>query len=178
MLDAHIEPEDNTRDRYALPFFSRSTLKGYRNSQGWYLPGQSKAAAAERNKVIISSPVPSFPGSDVFAPFQIAMREYVSTLASRVGHPSLFTRSLFVFEQAMERGHYKYGRKARLVAGASLAVALREAHKGETIKDIAVSSTPHFIHDATLMQTYVSISLMSLRLLLHTSSSLPWTFLS
>ena len=51
VLDAHIEPEDNTRDRYALPFFSRSTLKGYRNSQGWYLPGQGKAVAAERNKV-------------------------------------------------------------------------------------------------------------------------------
>lgn len=72
--------------------------------------------------------------------FQIAMREYVSTLANRVGHPSLSTRSLFVFEQAMERGHYHYGRKARLVAGASLAISLREVHKGETIKDIAVSA--------------------------------------
>lgn len=137
VLDAHIEPEDNTRDRYALPFFSRSTLKGYRN-QGWYLPGQGRAAAVERNKVFFYTlPTFSCPCSDAF--FKIAMREYISTLAGRIGHPSLFTRSLFVFEQTMEQGHFKYGRKARLLAGASLTIALREAHKGETIRDIAVS---------------------------------------
>ena len=93
------------------------------------------------------------------------MREYVSTLASRVGHPALFTRSLFVFEQAMERGRYRYGRKARLVAGASLAISLREAHKGETIKDIAVSVPLPLNHTPVLKFIYVSISSTSLRLL-------------
>ena len=38
----------------------------------------------------------------------------------------------------MEEGRFRYGRKARPVAGSCLAIALREAQKGETIKDIAV----------------------------------------
>lgn len=67
------------------------------------------------------------------------MRQYTVTLASRIGHPALATRTLFLFESAMQKGKYHYGRKARLVAGAALAVALRENQKGETMKDIAVS---------------------------------------
>ena len=49
------------------------------------------------------------------------MREYILALTRRIGYPSLSERTLFLFERAMERGHFRYGRKARLVAGASLA---------------------------------------------------------
>lgn len=69
---------------------------------------------------------------------QIAMRSFTTALVHRIGHPSLASRTLFLFELAMERAHYRYGRRARLVAGASLAIALRESQKGETVKDIAV----------------------------------------
>ena len=48
LLDAHIEPAEDDRDRYILPFQPRSTLKA---SNGWDLAGQGKQAAIERNKV-------------------------------------------------------------------------------------------------------------------------------
>ena len=72
------------------------------------------------------------------------MREFISSLAHRLGHPSLSCRALFLFELAMERGRFRYGRKARLVAGSSLAIALRENQKGVTFKDIAVRACQYF----------------------------------
>ena len=67
------------------------------------------------------------------------MHQYIVSLSTRVGHLGLAPRVQFLFDQAMAKGNYRFGRKARLVAGASLAIALREAQKGETIRDIAVS---------------------------------------
>ena len=66
------------------------------------------------------------------------MAQFTFTLAKRIGHPGLCPRALLLFEQALERGHVRWGRKARLVAGAALAIALREGRKGETMNDIAV----------------------------------------
>lgn len=51
VLDAHIEQEDNAKERNAFPFYQRATLKNFRNAHGWDLAGQEKQAAAERNKV-------------------------------------------------------------------------------------------------------------------------------
>lgn len=67
------------------------------------------------------------------------MRHYIADLARRIGYSALTSRTTFLSERAMEEGRFRYGRKARLVAGSCLAIALREAQKGETIKDIAVS---------------------------------------
>ncbi|KAH8117521.1 hypothetical protein DFH11DRAFT_1724511 [Phellopilus nigrolimitatus] len=117
LLDSHIDPADDGKDHYVLAFQSRSTLKSFRSASGWDLAGQGKLAAAERNK--------------------ISMRQYTEALAKRIGHPALSTRALYLFELAMEKGRFRYGKKARLVSGASLAIALREGQKGETIKDIA-----------------------------------------
>lgn len=72
------------------------------------------------------------------------MRGFTTTLAQRIGHPSLAARAVCLFELAMQRGHFRYGTKARLVAGASLAIALRESEKGETVRDIAVSGQTTF----------------------------------
>jgi transcription factor IIIB 90 kDa subunit len=66
------------------------------------------------------------------------MHNYIASLANRLGHPGLIPRVQLLFDQAMHRGKYRWGKKARLVAGACLAIALREAHKGDTLKDIAV----------------------------------------
>lgn len=77
-----------------------------------------------------TSPLPRTPKN--------AMRRYIAALARRIGYSALTNRSTFLFERAMEEGRFRYGRKARLVAGSCLAIALREAQKGETIKDIAV----------------------------------------
>lgn len=117
ILDTHVETEDNGNNRYNIPFYSRSTLKSFRSANGWDLAGQGVQAAAERNK--------------------ISMRELVAALASRIGYPALAARAVNIFELAMQKGNFRFGRKARLVAGASLIIALRENQKGETVRDIA-----------------------------------------
>jgi transcription factor IIIB subunit 2 len=66
------------------------------------------------------------------------MHKYTAALASRLGHSGLAARVQLLFDQAMRKGQFRWGRKAKLVAGASMAIALREAHKGETLRDISV----------------------------------------
>ncbi|THH09359.1 hypothetical protein EW145_g2062 [Phellinidium pouzarii] len=151
VLDAHIEPADNDKDRYGLPFEPRSTLKAFRNSNGWDLAGQGKHASAERNK--------------------FAMRQYTVALASRIGHSSLSTRALYLFELAMQKGAFRYGRKARLVAGACLAIALREGQKGETISDIA-----YFLDETPVALARVFTSVITLLDVQLTSVDPSWHF--
>lgn len=119
VLDSQIEPVDSGKahDGLTNTLHPRSTLKSLRSQGGWDLAGQGKAATLERNK-------------NVFA-------QFIFTLAKRIGHPGLYPRTQLLFDQALERGHVRWGRKARLVAGAALAIALREGRKGETMKDIA-----------------------------------------
>ena len=45
-----------------------------------------------------------------------------------------------IFDQAMARGQFRWGRKAKLIAGASIAIAAREANKSVSLRDIAVSA--------------------------------------
>ena len=66
------------------------------------------------------------------------MQKYTAALASRLGHPGLTARAQLLFDQAMEKGQFRWGRKAKLVSGAAMVIALREAHKGETLRDISV----------------------------------------
>ncbi|KAL5529117.1 hypothetical protein ACEPAG_5091 [Sanghuangporus baumii] len=139
VLDSHIEPEHSAKDTDSFSFYHRVTLKSFRNAHGWDLAGQGSQPDIERNK--------------------IAMREYISALAHRIGHPSLSSRTLFLFELAMERGRFRYGKRARLVAAACLAIVLRENHKGETLKDIA-----YVINDSHIALARV---LKSIILLLH-----------
>ena len=66
------------------------------------------------------------------------MHQFTVALASRIGHHALATHAVYLFDQAVQKGGFRFGRKARLVAGASLIIALRENKKGETVRDIAV----------------------------------------
>ena len=66
------------------------------------------------------------------------MHKYTAALASRLGYPGLTARAQFVFDQAMEKGRCRWGRRARLVSGAAMLIILREAQKGETVNDISV----------------------------------------
>ena len=68
------------------------------------------------------------------------MYEFIRTLAGRLSCQSSVSRSQAVFDQAMAKGNFRWGRKAKLLAGASLAIALREANKSDSLRDIAVSS--------------------------------------
>ncbi|EIW60749.1 uncharacterized protein TRAVEDRAFT_57891 [Trametes versicolor FP-101664 SS1] len=90
------------------------TLRG-RN--GWALAGQGKEARDRKNT--------------------ISMHEFIRTIATRQSNPGITSRAQGIFDQAMRRGHYRWGRRAKLTAGAALAIALREAHKSDSIRDIA-----------------------------------------
>ena len=67
------------------------------------------------------------------------MHEFIRTLASNLSQPGVAIRAQTIFDQAMTRGHFRWGRKSKRVAGVSVAIALRESHKGISLRDIAVS---------------------------------------
>ena len=73
------------------------------------------------------------------------MHEFIRTSASRLSSPGITARAQGVFDQAMRLGAFRWGRKAKLTAGASLAIALRESHKSDSVRDIAVSIPPRFL---------------------------------
>ncbi|CDO74882.1 hypothetical protein BN946_scf185004.g32 [Trametes cinnabarina] len=107
----------DTSTREAAPWSNipgGSTLRG-RN--GRVLAGQDKEARDRRNT--------------------ISMHEYIRGIAGRLSNPGVASRAQGIFDQAMARGQYRWGRRAKLTAGAALAIALREAHKSDSIRDIA-----------------------------------------
>lgn len=67
------------------------------------------------------------------------MHEFIKSMAGSLSGASSAARAQAIFDQAMAKGSYRWGRKAKLVAGASLAIALREANKSDSLRDIAVS---------------------------------------
>ena len=70
---------------------------------------------------------------------QFAIHSFIDTLCGRLSNAALSSRAKMIFDQAMTRGHYRWGRKAKLIAGASAAAALREVQKSDSLRDIAVS---------------------------------------
>ncbi|KAG5647164.1 hypothetical protein DXG03_001119 [Asterophora parasitica] len=95
-----------------------TTLKSFRGQgPNWDLAGQGKEARDRKNA--------------------IAMAGFVSSLAVSINAAGLSPRATIIFNQAMAKGMYRWGRKAKLVAGASLAIALREYHRPDSIVDIA-----------------------------------------
>ena len=71
------------------------------------------------------------------------MHEYIRTLAGRLSSPGSAVRAQGLFDQAMQKTRFRWGRRAKLAAGASLAIALRESQKSDSLRDIAVSTRSH-----------------------------------
>lgn len=67
------------------------------------------------------------------------MHEFITAIAVRLSHPGSAGRAQVIFDRAMSKGKFRWGKKAKRVAGASLAISLREAKKSVSIRDIAVS---------------------------------------
>lgn len=67
------------------------------------------------------------------------MHTLIASVLSKLSNGGLAPRAQSLFEQVMKRGQLRWGRKAKLAAGASIVVALREAHRSDSIRDIAVS---------------------------------------
>jgi transcription initiation factor TFIIIB Brf1 subunit/transcription initiation factor TFIIB len=52
--------------------------------------------------------------------------------------PGCRERAQYILEQGMRQGKYRWGAWAERVAGASICIALREAGKAETVREVAV----------------------------------------
>lgn len=68
---------------------------------------------------------------------------------------ALSPRALTLFNQAKTAGQFRWGRKTRLIAGACLSIALREANRPNSFHDIAflLKTSP-----TSLTRTYISIT--------------------
>lgn len=65
------------------------------------------------------------------------MHQYVDDLTRNLHVSSLSSRAKNLFDNAMSTGSFRWGRKAKLVAGASLSIAMRESKRPEALRDIA-----------------------------------------
>jgi transcription factor IIIB 90 kDa subunit len=65
------------------------------------------------------------------------MHDFIRSLASSLSVPGLSPRAVTLFYQAMTKGRCRWGRRAKLVAAAALAIALRESGKPDLLRDIA-----------------------------------------
>lgn len=90
------------------------------------------------------------------------MSTFISSVLSRLNNPGLSPRAEAIFTQAMTKGHYRWGRKARLTAGASIAITLREAHKSDSLRDIAFLLDDSTVSLARTFQSVVSLLDLSL----------------
>ena len=65
------------------------------------------------------------------------MQDFIKTISCKLANPGLTPRAVAIFTQAMNTGQYHWGREAKLTAAASVAIALRELHKPDSIRDIS-----------------------------------------
>jgi transcription factor IIIB subunit 2 len=65
------------------------------------------------------------------------MHEFIKSIASSLSAPGISPRAITLFSQARLVGPSRWGRKAKLTAAASIAIARRESHKPDSLRDIA-----------------------------------------
>ncbi|KNZ75479.1 hypothetical protein J132_02812 [Termitomyces sp. J132] len=134
-------------------------LKSIR-TQGHSLSGQSQEARDAKNHVGATSVLLSVV-SKLFS--QYAMSQFISSLATSINASGLSPRATLLFTQAMTAGKFRWGRKAKLVAGASLVLALREYRRPDSLDDIAYLLN---VQCPILVRTLASIiSLLNLSLI-------------
>ncbi len=117
-----------------------TTLKSFRRNAAWDLPGQAANPRNERNKVLCPfpflfshSPLTSCRSS------QFILYESIRALADRLGHRGAAIRAKAIFDSVMQRPSVKWGRAAKLAAGAALVFAIREQDRGDHTHHVAVS---------------------------------------
>ena len=134
ILSSHLEGADSSAREFPyLKTGHSSTLKG---RKGWALAGQGKEARNRKNTVRCLSWIIDILTYDLS---QIATHQFIRTILVRLSNPGAAARAQSIFDQAMLRAQYRWGRKTQLAAGAAIAIALRESHKSDSINDIAVS---------------------------------------
>lgn len=120
-----------------------TTLKSIRRNAVWDLPGQASDSRNERNKFVLY--------------------ESIQTLADRLGHRGAAIRAKAIFDSMMQRPTLRWGRAAKLAAGAALVFAIREQDRGDYTHHIAY----------ILSEPIVELKRTQLRLLPHLALALP-----
>ncbi|TFK72188.1 hypothetical protein BDN72DRAFT_816391 [Pluteus cervinus] len=122
--------------------FPQASRNSYRTGSSWSLKQSDKEARDKKN--------------------QFAIQEDLKSLSSSVGSPGLSPRAHNLFTQAMALAHHRWGRKARILAGACVSIALREVNKPESVHII---SRLLQVAPAALSRTILStLSLLNLAL--------------
>ncbi|KAG2349610.1 hypothetical protein BDR05DRAFT_955480 [Suillus weaverae] len=135
VLASHTESHDSSVRQNSLFSSAAAPLKNI--NKGWNLAGQHKEARDRGNA--------------------IAMSIFITSVLTKLKNPGLSPRAEAIFTQAMTKGKYRWGRKAKLAAGASMAIALREAHKSDSLRDIAF-----FLDDSPLSLSRAFVAVVSL----------------
>jgi len=76
--------------------------------------------------------------NSLILPSQLAMHQYILGLLTKLACSGLAPRAQSLFDRARVCGKYRWGKKAVLVAGACIAVVLRESRKGVMMSHLAV----------------------------------------
>lgn len=190
VLASHTESHDTSARQFQPTSWLSSSVAPLKNihKQGWNLTGQHKEARDRRNAVSL---LLFFFSWKLFThsrtPCQIAMSIFITSVLTKLKNPGLSPRAEAIFTQAMTKGNYRWGRKAKLAAGASMAIALREAHKSDSLRDIAfllddspLSLSRAFVTMVSLLDfdlsssdpvVHLPILLSHLQSLLHSESS-------
>ncbi|KAG1877817.1 hypothetical protein DFJ58DRAFT_712496 [Suillus subalutaceus] len=139
VLASHTESHDSSVRQFQPTSWLSSSAAPLKNihKQGWNLAGQHKEARDRGNA--------------------IAMSIFITSVLTKLKNPGLSPRAEAIFTQAMAKGKYRWGRKAKLAAGASMAIALREAHKSDSLRDIAF-----FLDDSPLSLSRAFVAVVSL----------------
>lgn len=90
------------------------------------------------------------------------MSAFIASVLVRLNHPGLSPRAHAIFTHAMTTGGYRWGRKANLIAGASIAIALRESNKSDSLRDIAFFLDDSHLSLSRAFQSVVSLLNFSL----------------
>ncbi|KAG7452644.1 uncharacterized protein BT62DRAFT_989750 [Guyanagaster necrorhizus] len=130
-----------TSSSWPPSFLPNSTLKSLRNPN-WQLAGQGKEARDKQNSA--------------------AMHEFIKSLANILSIPASSSRATALFTQAMAAGNFRWGRKAKLVAGACLSIALRESKRPDFLRDIAFLLDQHHAHLTRVLSSVLSLLNVSL----------------
>ncbi|KAH6919002.1 hypothetical protein BKA70DRAFT_1088141 [Coprinopsis sp. MPI-PUGE-AT-0042] len=110
-----------------------TTLKSTRTS--WALAGQGQEVRDRKNAY--------------------TMANFIKSLAISMNAAGLAPRATTLFNQAKSIGFFRWGRRAKLVAGACLAISLRESRRPDSLQDISVllKCSP-----SLLSRTFISVT--------------------
>ena len=114
-------------------YIRNTTFKGKR---GIDLAGQDSATRTRKNTVRRLPTATSLVPQQMFT-LQTAVHEFINSMSRVLVASSLASRACFLFDEAMRAGQFRWGARARHLAGACFVLSLREAKRPDALYDIA-----------------------------------------